>query len=112
MKRYLKKYTSLKNYIAFLRRQPPHLQHIYAAVFAASITGLIAFAVLYIDYGFWHERYIRDDMEVVSTSTMVSKPAPTPESPATMLSRFFGEAKTRLQEINVSGKEIYTKESQ
>jgi len=112
MKRYLKKYASIKNYIAFLRRQPPHLQHIYAAVFAASITGLIAFSVLYIDYGFWHEQYIRKDLEVASTSTVVDKPVSDPESPGTMLFRFFGEAQTRLKEINVSGKETYTKESQ
>jgi hypothetical protein len=117
MKRYLKKYTSLKNYIEFLRRQPEHMQHIYAVVFAGSITALIAFVILYVDYGFWHERYVRDDLMVVQASSTVAVPAPTPESPGEMFSRFFGEARDRLKEIKIpnkdmlQGKETYTGES-
>lgn len=106
MKRHLKRYTSLTHYIAFLRRQPEHMQHIYALVFAGSITALIAFVILYVDYGFWHERYKRDDMVVVGTSTLIETSSQSPESPSEMLSRFFGEAKTRLKNIDTSGIEM------
>lgn len=106
MKRHLKKYTSLTHYIEFLRRQPDHMQHIYAVIFAGSITALIAFVILYVDYGFWHERYVRDDTNVVATSTVIGAPIPTPESPREMLSRFFGEASDRLKEIKMPSKEM------
>ena len=57
----MKKYGSIKHYIAFLRRQPAHMQHIYAVIFAGSITALLAAIILYVDYGFWHERYVRNE---------------------------------------------------
>lgn len=103
MKRRLKRYTSLTHYIEFLRRQPSHMQHVYAAIFAGSITGLIAFFILYIDYGFWHEHYRSNDLVVVSTSTNVRENSVTPESPLEMLSRFFGEAKDKLQNVDTTG---------
>lgn len=83
------------------------MQHVYALVFAGSITATIAFVILYVDYGFWHERYIRDDLTVVSTSTIEASPeVSTPDSPSKMLSRFFGEARDRLHTIDVSGSEM------
>lgn len=112
MKRHLKRYTSLTHYIEFLKRQPHHIQHIYAAVFAGSITIVVAMIILYVDYGFWHERYVRDDLTVASTTASVS--TPIPESPGEMFSRFFGEAKGRLHSIDMPtkdmfiGKETYT----
>jgi hypothetical protein len=118
MKRRLKKYTSLTHYIEFLRRQPEHMQHIYAVIFAGSITLMLAFVILYVDYGFWHERYIREDLTVVSTSTTLSTPTTPPESPGEMLGRFLGEAKDRFKAIDTSGKdmlqgtETYTNDSQ
>ena len=117
MKRHLKRYTSLTHYIEFLRRQPSHMQHIYAAIFAGSITALIAFVILYVDYGFWHERYKREDLTVIATTTVVGAPVTTPEAPGEMLSRFFGEATDRIKSIDVSGiemlrgKETYSQES-
>ncbi len=85
------------------------MQHVYSAVIAGSITAMIAGVILYTDYGFWHERYISDDLVVVSTSTE----AVEPESPTEMLSRFFDEARVQLKSINESkqdllkGKETY-----
>jgi hypothetical protein len=113
MKKILKRYTSLKNYIAFLKRQPQQMQHVYAFIFAGSITIAIAAVILYVDYGFWHEQYsskTESDVEIATTTEM-------PESPIKMLSRFLGEAKTQLNNINASGsdllqgKETYTNES-
>jgi hypothetical protein len=115
MKRYLKKYTSLTHYIEFLRKQPEHMQHVYAVVFAGSITMLIACVILYVDYGFWHEKYIRDRDD---TNNLTVATPTEPESPSTMFSRFFGEAKDRFQSIDTSGsdflkgKETYTNDSQ
>lgn len=105
MKRHLKRYTSLTHYIEFLRRQPEHLQHIYAVIFAGSITAFVAFVILYVDYGFWHERYIRDDSLLVSTTT-IDIPVAIPESPREMISRFFGEARGRLKEIKMPSKDM------
>lgn len=85
------------------------MQHIYALTIAGGITLLIAFAILYIDYGFWHERYIQED--IIEAKKVAE--SQEPESPSEMLSRFFGEAKTQLGTINTSrqelleGKEIY-----
>lgn len=93
------------------------MQHIYALVFAGSITAVIAFVILYVDYGFWHERYIRDDIASVSTSTEIAAPLVSPESPSKMLSRFFDEARDRLKNLDsyggnmLKGKEIYTSDS-
>jgi hypothetical protein len=93
------------------------MQHIYAVVFAGSITALLAFIILYVDYGFWHERYIRDDNTVSTNTASMTSEVPTPESPGEMFSRFFGEAKDRLGNINTSGadllqgKDIYTSDS-
>lgn len=107
MKRYLKKYTSLKLYIAFLRRQPKHMQHVYAFIFAGSVTALIASIILYVDYGFWHERYVRKDEIIIASSTeIISKPTPIPESPIEMLSRFIGEAKVQFDSISSGGQEL------
>ena len=113
MKKHLKRYTSFKNYIDFLRRQPRHMQHVYAFVFSGAVTSLIAAIILYTDYGFWHEKYSSDALkkEVASTTQVM------PESPVEMLSKFFDEAKVQLRGINVSssslfeGKETYSKET-
>ena len=105
MKRRLKKYTSLTHYIEFLKKQPEHVQHVYAVIFAGSITALIAFVILYVDYGFWHERYIREDMSAVNTT--ISAQEEKPESPSTMFSRFFGEARDRLKEIEMPSADTF-----
>jgi hypothetical protein len=80
------------------------MQHVYAAVFAGSITMLIAAFILYADYGFWHERYVRDDLTQVASTLEVA--TQKPESIGEMSSRFFGEAKERLQNIDTTGKDL------
>lgn len=102
MKRHLKKYTSITHYIEFIRRQPRHAQHIYGVIFAGSITAVIAFFVLYIDYGFWHERYISEDI-VKATST---EDQVVLESPSKMFGSFMKEAGERFKEIKIPNKDI------
>lgn len=105
MKKYVKKYISLTHWLAFLRRQPKHMQHVYALTISGIITTMIAASILYIDYGFWHERYDeRETLVVVDTYEPQSQVVP--ESPMEMLSRFFGEARVQLQNVNTSGKQL------
>jgi hypothetical protein len=113
MKRHLKRYTSLTHYIEFLKKQPRHAQHVYGAIFAGTITGLIACFILYADYGFWHERYIRAD-DVAVAHGEESVPKVKPESPSEVFSRFFGEVGERFGAIKmpsmdmIKGSEVYT----
>lgn len=87
------------------------MQHIYAFIFAGTITAIIAGFILYTDYGFWHERYRRDEvLSDVATNTIESV------SPNEMISNFFKEAKTQLNNISnagtsiLQGKETYSKD--
>jgi hypothetical protein len=90
----------------------------YAATFAGIVTGLVAVAILYFDYGFWHERYSRT--EQLSTASIQTKTVDddmvTVQSPGEMIGDFFKEASTKLQTIKVTkpemleGKEVYIKE--
>lgn len=96
-----------EHYLRHVRRQSKHIQHVHAFVFAGSITGLIAFFILYTDYGFWHEKYVAESaqQEVVPI-----------ESPGQSLGSFFKEAKERFNAIGTAaptlleGKEVYTSE--
>lgn len=114
MKRFVKKYLSTHHYLAVLRRQPSHMQHVYAAFFAGAVTVLIAAIILYFDYGFWHERYSRT--ELVETNAVVEDSMVTVQSPTEMLGGFFKEASQRLQSIKtgssslLEGKDVYTRE--
>ena len=73
---------------------------------------MIACVILYVDYGFWNERYIRDGLVVVDPNTNPSAKE-QPESPGEMLSRFYTEAHDRFQSIDThsgdffKGKETY-----
>jgi hypothetical protein len=112
MKHHLKKYTSLANYIEFLRRQSVHIQRIYAALFAGVITCLLGLLILYFEYDLWHETYSRneDSVQVVTPETVSA------HSPQDMMSEFFKEAGQKLNAIDLSkpdilnGKETYMKE--
>lgn len=90
------------------------MQHVYAITFAAIITTIIASGILYVDYGFWHERYSRGDEVLVSE--LKNREAEVTESPSQMISSFFSEAKEQLGTINTTGravfdgKEVYRKE--
>ncbi len=111
--KFYKKYFSLKHWIAFFRRQPNHMQHVYAALFAGSITAVIAVAILYFDYGFWRERYSRT--EIVKESVVKNSPQEVETvSPGEMMGGFFKEASARVQSIKnqkielLQGKEVYS----
>jgi hypothetical protein len=108
MKRSIKKYEkyfSIHHYISVLRKAPVHMQHMYAVIFAGSVTVLLAMAILYFDYGFWHERYNRSDAseteEVIQT-----KPQMPIESPGEMIGNFFGEVSNKIKTIGASSTDI------
>jgi hypothetical protein len=104
---------TLKGYIRYMRRQPKHMQHVHAFIFAGAITCIIAGFILYTDYGFWHEKYnINDDLiikEKTSTSTIEN------ESLSEMFSNFWKEAHIQIDDISktgaglLEGKETYTR---
>ena len=106
-----KKYFSGKHWLAVLRRRPKHMQHVYAVIFSASITAILAAIILYHDYGFWHERYSRNDTEVHGEVVEQSIPS---KSPGEIMKDFLQEASTRMKSIDtdvIQGKEVYIKES-
>jgi hypothetical protein len=104
------KHFTLRHYIRFVKRQNKHIQHIHGFVFAGIITALIAFVILYTDYGFWHETYIAEDERPQANEAYVS------ESPSQALSRFWNDAKEQFGHVGstsanlLEGKETYTKE--
>jgi hypothetical protein len=112
MKRYLKKYLSFKHYVDVLRKHPEHLQHAYAFIFAGSITSLIAFVILYTEYGFWHEKYVRDESVVVEMQSTSVPPL------SEVFSRFLDDIKAEFGSINdtgssfFEGKETYIRDDQ
>lgn len=85
------------------------MQHVYAFVFAGSITAIIAGFILYSDYGFWHERYERQEEVIVHEGEDV------PPAPTEVVSRFFGEVQNRLKNITTAttslleGKEVFVR---
>ncbi len=114
---YYKKYVRAHHYITVLKRQPVHIQHVYAALFAGSITALIAIAILYFDYGLWRETYTRNERgdEFYSASTTQEEQAVV-VSPSDMIGNFFKEAGDKLENINndktgiLEGTDSYTRE--
>lgn len=89
----------------------------YAAIFAGSITVIIAGVILYVDYGFWHEKYRRSDVVEISDTKTVDDPMVTVVSPTAMIGSFFKEASEKVKTINFSvpdgileGKDSYTRE--
>jgi hypothetical protein len=104
------KHFTFKYYIRYVKHQNKHIQHVHGFVFAGLITALIAFVILYTDYGFWHETYIAPD------SKLNADPAYLSESPTQSWSRFWGDAKDQFGRIGSSsvnlleGKDTYTKE--
>lgn len=111
-----KKFFSLRHYIVVLRRQSLHVQHIAAALFAGGVTLLLGVAILYFEYGFWHDRYDSREQETI---TVHEEPDPIIEvrSPKDMLTSFAKEAVVRLRDIKVTkpdlleGKDVYTREA-
>jgi ABC-type lipoprotein release transport system permease subunit len=110
MKRFLKKYErmlSLHHYVAVLKRQPAHMQHVYAALFAGTITFVLAVGVLYFDYGFWSETYSRHESSSGDMTITSPQEEITTQSPKDMMNDFFKEASKKLQAINVDKKEFF-----
>lgn len=85
------------------------MQHMYAFIFAGTITASIAGAILYSDYGFWHERYERQE------EIAINKEENLPPAPTEVVSRFLGEVQNRLKSITtgttslLEGKEVFTR---
>lgn len=115
MKKLLKRYLSIQHILAFLRRQPKHVKHVYAFLFAGSITSVLAFLILYFDYGLLHD--VPNEQvpveEVILTKEEVEMP-----SPKEVLFTFFGEAKENWNLIKEEGKslleskEVYNREDE
>lgn len=91
-----------RGYVRHLRRQDIRIQQLHAIVFAGAITGLLAFLILYYDYGYFHDVYVQPDVNSVIVEK-TSEPAP---SPMETISSFFSEAKTRFSEIGKSGSSL------
>jgi len=114
--KFYKKYFSLRHWLAFLRRQPSHMQHMYAVAFSATITAMIGAGILYFDYGFWHERYSRSETVATTTIKNVAVQDET-VSPGEMMGDFFKEASVRIQSLKdqkvdlLEGKEVYINEN-
>ncbi|MEI6810761.1 MAG: hypothetical protein WCK60_01770 [Candidatus Nomurabacteria bacterium] len=93
-----------RGYVLHLRRQDIRIQQLHALVFAGAITGLLAFLILYYDYGYFHDVYVQKDIDSVVVEK-TTEPVPAP-SPTETISSFFSEAKTRFGEIGKSGSSL------
>ena len=91
-----------RGYVLHLRRQDIRIQQLHALVFAGAITGLLAFLILYYDYGYFHDVYVQPD----DTSMIVEKTSEPAPSPTEAVSSFLSEAKTRFGEIGKSGSSL------
>jgi len=91
-----------RGYVLHLRRQDIRIQQLHALVFAGAITALMAFLILYYDYGYFHDVYVQKETESLVVEK-TSEPAP---SPTETISSFFSEAKTRFSEIGKSGSSL------
>lgn len=66
--------------------------------------------ILYTEYGFWHEQYVREETTLLNDTPVLN----FPESPATTFSRLLGDAKGQLKGMKIDtsfleGKEVYVK---
>ncbi len=83
---------SFKAYVRYLRKQKEHVQHVHAIIFAGAITLLLAVAILYIQYGYWHGSYERAEVVQNENETLIT------ETPKETLIRLFGEGKERFNQ--------------
>lgn len=91
-----------RGYVLHLRRQDIRIQQLHALVFAGAVTGLLAFLILYYDYGYFHDVYVQKETD----SIVVGKDSELAPSPTETVSSFFSEAKTRFSEIGKSGSSL------
>jgi hypothetical protein len=87
---------SYKGYVRYLRKQSIYMQQLHALVFAATITGVTAFLILYYDYGFFHDVYIQ------KSASAEEQTADIP-SPMEAFTSFLSEAKGRFESIGQGG---------
>jgi hypothetical protein len=92
-----KKHTVFHRYLGHIQKAPEHLQQFHALVFSGLVTAVLAAAILYFDYGFWHERYTKDDTLIVENIEQKS------DSPVTMFSSLYNEAKEKLLSVKSGG---------
>ena len=91
------------------------MQHIYAVLFAGSITLLLAVIILYFDYGFWRDKYSRSDVITEEGAAHIPNGVEV-QSPGKLIGSFLEEASVRFKELNSSkstlldGKEVYSKD--
>ncbi len=97
-----KKYLNLSHWIVFLKRQPTHMQHVYALVFAGSVTLLLAVIILYFDYGFWRDKYSRSDTLAKEEMISSAPNEPKGQSPSALIGSFLEEASLRFRKLNYS----------
>ncbi len=96
-----------------MRKQPKHIQHVYAGFLSGGVTLILAISILYFDYGFWRTRYVRVEDTPASKK---QQQGITTQSPLDMMSSFLSEARNQLSSIGSSGsgllegKEVYTKD--
>jgi hypothetical protein len=89
------------------------MQHVYAVIFAGSVTLFLAICILYFDYGLWHEKYRRGEIiqEKGGNDSSI-----TVTSPGDMIGGFVKEAGEKLKSINtdganlLQGKDVYKKD--
>jgi hypothetical protein len=92
------------------------MQHVYAAFFAGAITVVLAAIILYVDYGFWHEQYQREETLSVTSDSIQEDESEDALSPGDMIGSFFKDAASKLESIEIykpeilDGKDTYTKE--
>jgi hypothetical protein len=112
MKRFLRPH----HYLRVMREQPEHLQSLYAVIFAGCVTMLLGTAILYFDYGFWRDRYVRTDSLETEETGEPNMSVVTTKSPGLMFSDFMGEVSKRLEKVNtksfdvLDGKDSYQRE--
>ena len=89
-----------------MRRQSLHLQHIYAVIFAGSITLLIGAAILYFDYGFWRDRYSRTESFETQEEGGLNTAVVVTKSPGDMFSDFMKEVSEKLEQVSTTSKDM------
>lgn len=100
-----------KQYVRYLRKSHKHIQHVHAVFFAGTITCILAAIILYSQYGFWNQRYTRENDFIPATNT-----EETMEPPSEMIASFMEEVSTRFGTIKqnigtlLEGKDSYSQE--
>lgn len=80
------------------------MQHVYALLFSGVITTIIAIIILYSNYGFWRDTYIRSDTGVATGNGDTNI---ITESPKDVIGSFLEEASVRLRAISADKKEFF-----